>query len=178
MTNYDEILRYFVIALIVIVALVIVGIIIKIILRSPFEYPYFNCNFDVSRKRNVDIENLIDRYLIENRFTPIREHMDQIENWKMASEYAVNDAILKKLRLKQYQEAIDDGNAFVFVTERNQTRYKQKNYVRTPYVVKMQDDSYSCSYEDLKERYEELEKINFKCTLKEYYSKNKKSKWD
>ena len=33
------------------------------ILRNPFHYPYFVRSFDVSRKRNVDIEDYIDKYL-------------------------------------------------------------------------------------------------------------------
>ena len=39
------------------------------ILRNPFHYPYFVRSFDVSRKRNVDIEDYIDSLVIELRTT-------------------------------------------------------------------------------------------------------------
>ena len=48
-------------ALIGICVCVIVGYIIYRILRNPFQYPYFNRTFDVSRKRNVDIIDYVDR---------------------------------------------------------------------------------------------------------------------
>lgn len=36
-------------------------------LRNPFRYPYFEQTFDVSNKRNVNIEDWIDRFLANKR---------------------------------------------------------------------------------------------------------------
>lgn len=36
-------------------------------LRNPFRYPYFEQAFDVSNKRNVNIEDWIDRFLANER---------------------------------------------------------------------------------------------------------------
>ena len=51
----------------VIVVTVILGYIIHHILQNPFHYPYFTYIFDVSNKRNVCIEDYIDRYLCDER---------------------------------------------------------------------------------------------------------------
>ena len=48
---------------IILLLIVVVAWVIARILASPFRYPYFVETFDVSRKRNVDIEDYIDRFL-------------------------------------------------------------------------------------------------------------------
>lgn len=46
----------------VLIALVVclLALVIARILRNPFRYPYFELDFDVSGKRNVHIDNLVD----------------------------------------------------------------------------------------------------------------------
>jgi 5-methylcytosine-specific restriction endonuclease McrA len=57
---------------------------------------------------------------------------------------------------------------FIFEFIRKQTRYKQVNYVRTPYSVYIKVSSCSHSINFIKQRYDELSKIDFQCTLSEY----------
>ena len=40
------------------------------ILSNPFSYPYYTHEFDVSRKRNVNIEDYIDRFLCDKKKNP------------------------------------------------------------------------------------------------------------
>lgn len=49
-------------------------LIVITILQSPFSYPHFVHVFDISGKRNVDIRDLIDRYINETGFEPIESH--------------------------------------------------------------------------------------------------------
>lgn len=57
---------------------------------------------------------------------------------------------------------------------RTVTRYKQQNYVRTPYKVTQEEQRFSYSYDYLKERYQKLENINHECTLNEYHCENQR----
>lgn len=86
----------------------------------------------------------------------------------------INNSIMKKYRAKQYQMALNDNEAYNFYLTRNQTRYKQKNYIRTPYKVIQIVDSLSCNYDFLFNRNDQLKAIDYECTLKEYNSKNQR----
>lgn len=165
---------FFYIVMLIITVCVIAGIdYLHIYLKSPFEYPYFIRKFDVTGKRNIDIEDYIDTYLIENRFDEIQNYYNMIQRWKVDSEEKVNKTIFKKLRRKQYLETIDDEHAFVFQTIRKRTRYTQSNYTRSPYKVEMVDSQKEFSYKDIYNRYMELENIDFECTLREYHNKTR-----
>ena len=55
--------------------------ILYLIFKSPFKYPYFKYYFDVSGKRNPDIENLIDNFLNQRKFLVIKKKEKEIERW-------------------------------------------------------------------------------------------------
>lgn len=160
--------------IILIGAISIVGFVLYLILKSPFRYPYFEYSFNVSGKRNPDIENLIDNFLNHRKFLMIKRHKEEIEQWKMECQKKIEKSILKKHRTKQYQKSLDDNEAYNFYLTREQTRYKQINYIRTPYKVVQTIDSFSCNYKFLFNRNEQLKAINYECTLKEYNSKNQR----
>lgn len=65
--------------IILIGAISIVGFVLYLILKSPFRYPYFEYSFNVSGKRNPDIENLIDNFLNHRKFLMIKRHKEEIE---------------------------------------------------------------------------------------------------
>ena len=145
------------------------------ILKSPFKYPYFVYQFDVSGKRNVHIEDIVDNYLNKNGFDEISKHGNVIDEWKQESQEKLEKAIFKNLRLKQYLKSLDDENAYRFIAIRQQTRYKQKNYVKTAYKVDVVDSERGYSYQQLLKEYEALEDIGFQCTLREYDSKKQRN---
>lgn len=145
------------------------------ILRSPFHYPYFTYTFDVSRKRNVDIADYIDKFLCDDaNWQMIRQHEVHIEQWKADSEQYLQSCCLKKYRARQYRKALGDNRAFLFATVREQTRYRQRNYVKTPYKVPVTDSELAVSWEWLTERYMRLDEINFEATLKDYHGRNQR----
>lgn len=158
---------------------VVTGIIIAVIwlkgsLQSPFRYPYFTYVFDVSGKRNPQIENLLDEFLIKGGFEQILAHQDIIEQWKSNSLQYVNKCFLKKLRMRQYQASLSAGKDFHFYFVRTQTRYRQSNYVKYPYQVLNTTNTFTFSLKDLEQRYAKLADINFVCSLQEYHNKNQR----
>ena len=143
-------------------------------LSSPFHYPYFKMAFDVSGKRNPDIEDYIDKYLIENGFDAIERHHNRIIIWKKSCEQLIQTSKLKKRRANQFAMCIDDDNAFCFSLCRNQTRYRQSNYIKEAYSVSttVYEDSYD--YNWLLSRYRQLQEINFEATLSDYHKKEQR----
>lgn len=150
------------------------GILLYAILKSPFSYPYFVYNFDVSGKRNPRIEDLLDNYLISGGFGVIQSHKKRNEQWKQDNLRKIERSLLKQYRRRQYLRVIDDNGAFVFFFVRSQTRYTQRNYVKSSYKVNVKSNSFAYSYEYIQQRYNELASIGFECTLQAYHSKNQR----
>lgn len=121
--------------------------------RNPFYYPYMNIGFDVSRKKNPKIEDYIDEYLKENGIEELEKHCQYVGQWKVRSLDIANASHFKKERLKQLTFIIDDEHMFNFCMYRKQTRYKQKNYVKYPYVVNMPCGNFSTNIDWIRERY-------------------------
>ena len=144
------------------------------ILKSPFSYPYFIHEFDVSGKRDPQIEDWIDTFLISGGFKNIQDHLRIIDQWKADSYRRIEKDVLKKYRRRQYERTLDDNKAFVFHFVRSQTRYRQRNYIRSSYKVNVITDSFSCNYEYIQHRYNDLKSIGFECTLRAYHSKNQR----
>lgn len=154
--------------------LIVIATIICKILESPFHYPYFIHKFDVSKKRNPNIEDYLDMYLISEDLAEIDAHMDRIEKWKLDCEQRIKRSILKKYRQKQYNKSIDDKSAFKFYFTRSQTRYKQRNYVKSSYKVQVDDEYFTCDYDYIIDRYDQLADIDFECPLRAYHSNNQR----
>ena len=147
---------------------------LHVILKSPFSYPYFIHRFDVSGKRSPHIEDLLDTFLISGGFIRIQSHQKVIEQWKTVCQRRIDKSILKKYRRKQYEQVLNDSAAFKFYFIRSQTRYQQRNYVKTAYKVKVQADCFVYDFYYIKDRYKQLEDIGFECTLRKYHSKNQR----
>lgn len=162
------------IAAIVVVVLII--FLLYLIFRSPFCYPYYTVTLDVSGKRSPKIYDLLDQYLIEHGFDEFTKQFHCVETWKTDCQKCIKRSRLKKLRTRQYEKAVDDHHLFQFQLTRNQTRYKQKNYVRTSYIVSVPVDRFSYSFEVIQKRYSELLKIGFVCTLSEYHAKDQRKR--
>lgn len=163
-----------IIAAVILLFVVFVIAVIAAFLKSPFKYPYFTHYFDVSGKRNPQPEDLIDQFLIEGNFLLLQEHNEKIRLWKTKCKKKIEHSILKKYRVKQYRECLDDDNAYEFVLFRQQTRYRQKDYVKKSYKVSQAVEYFDCDYMYLLNRDRQLADINYECTLREYHSKNQR----
>lgn len=156
---------------------VIVCIMVRI-LRNPFQYPYFTLTFDVSGRRNVHLEDLVDEWLCEpNTWQTIVEHHRRVEAWKLREAERAEKAFrpLVKRRRRQLAEVMDDGREFRFVTIRDQTRYRQRNYQKFSYVVSVPDKELAVDLNWLKRRRDALEQVGFETTLRKYHAKSQRS---
>lgn len=166
---------HFYLTIVLCVIFVVFLLILHDILHSPFQFPYFIYEFDVSGKRKPSIENCLDEFLVSGGFSMIESYCDDVEQWKFASIQRVEGSILKQYRMKQFERACDVKEPFRFSMYRLRTKYKQVNYVKYPYKVEVFEGSYSYSYAVIKKRYDALVAIDFACTLQQYHSKNQRS---
>ena len=150
--NSDTIYTIVIITIVVIIALFLV-------LKSPFHFPYFTYDFDVSRKRNPQIEDLIDKFLIDGNFYMIQKHTERIFLWKQECQDLIQKSKIKKFREKQFYDCLEGENAaFRFYLTREQTRYRQQNYVKMAYKVTQTINKFCCDYTYLQNR----NKVNVK----------------
>lgn len=150
------------------------AVLLYLVFKSPFSYPYFIYDFDVSGKRGPQIDDLLDMFLISGGFEHIQNHQKKIDQWKQESCQRIEHSLMKKYRRWQYLCALDDDSAFEFRFLRSQTRYKQKNYVKSSYKVNVITNSFEYNYEYIQRRYDDLADIGFECTLRAYHSKNQR----
>ncbi len=141
---------------------------IKLILKNPFKYPYLYVTIDISHRRNVDYEDEIDRLLCEDGLEKFLNHDNYVQEWKADTKRIIKESILRRYRQSQFESILDDCNMFIFVFTRNQTRYKQQNYVKHKYKVAISEEEISYDISRLIIRYNSLKAIDFECTLKEY----------
>lgn len=163
--------------LIVIIILFILGLLyifLYWIFSNPYNYPYKEIEIDVSHKRNVKIMDEFDRYLCEYSITIFHNHYQYVQDWKKKTEDKISKSLLKTWRKKQYFNVIDDEHMFIFLLTRGQTRYRQRNYVKTPYKVDVEINRVEYNLGQVVKRYELLSKIDFQCTLNEYHSKEQR----
>lgn len=163
-------MNWYMYAMIIAVVLVIFAGILWNILKSPFSYPYYDKDFNVSGKRNPEINDFIDKYICKYGLCPFSNHYKKVEEWKEFNRKFIEKCRLKNLRKKQLDEAIDDTHMFRFHLVRNQTRYRQKNYVKSSYVVRISIDDRTYSFDWIQQRFAALELIGFECSLSEYAS--------
>lgn len=152
----------------------IIALLYYIVLKSPFSYPYFIYESDVSGKRNPKIDDFLDTFLISGGFDSIQYHQTKISQWKQTAYQQVEYSLLKKYWKQQYERTLDDNRAFMFHFVRLQTRYKQRNYVKSSYRVKVKTESFTYNYEYIQHRYYDLKNIGFECTLRNYHSKQQR----
>lgn len=152
----------------------LLAVLLYLIFKSPFSYPYFIYDFDVSGKRSPQIEDLLDTFLISGGFEYIQNHQKKIDQWKQNSCQKIEHSLIKKYRKWQYLRTLDDDSAFMFHFVRSQTRYRQKNYVKSSYKVNVRTNSFAYNYEYIQHRYDDLADIGFECTLRAYHSKDQR----
>lgn len=142
--------------------------------KSPFSYPYYEVFIDISGRRSVDIYDAIDDYLIEKGISEFQIHEKYIQSWRENCRRKISRRPFKRLRERQFYKCLDTKNMFQFVLSRNQTRYKQINYRKYGYQVKVEDSRFSTDLGWLLRRYDELKEINLECTLSEYQQKDQR----
>lgn len=143
---------------------------------SPFDNnPIFVEKIDITGLRKPEIEEQIDLWLIDGHFTTIQDHEEVTNFWMNKAITKLRETkYFKKHREEQYEHALKKSCQYTFVLTKNQTRYQQRNYEKYSYIVEQEVGTYVFNYDYLKNRYKQLQDINFECTLKQYNSKNQR----
>ena len=165
-------------ALLIGIVVFLVALVIARILRNPFQYPYFVERFDVSGRRNVHIDDLVDEWLCApGAWECALEHHRMVGAWKASQAAKAEHSFgpLVRRRRRQLAETVDDEHEFRFVTVRDQTRYRQRNYQRTSYKVSVPDKELAVDLGWLKKRRDALAGIGFETTLRKYHAKSQRS---
>lgn len=166
---------YIGIAAIVLIVIFLIAIpIIWYINHNPYIYPYYTLDIDVSRKRNVTLENEIEKYILAYGFSAFKQHQQHILSWEKQVEENISHSLFKQKRTQQYIDVKDTSCAYHITLKRQQTRYSQTNYVRTPYTIYMTSDEQYYSYDELVNYYKRLKSIDFEATTKDYHAKNQR----
>lgn len=142
---------------------------------SPFVYPHFETKVDVSRKRQPDKWDVVDHFLCDadNRDV-LRDYARRAAVWEAEQMAFLTVCRLPFRRLRQYSEAIGCEPSCRFDTVREQTRYRQSDYVRIPYTVVVPCDTFRVRLETLVKRNEQLAAIGYEATLREYNAKDQR----
>lgn len=138
--------------------------------KNIFRVPSCDINVDVTGKRKVDSCEEIERKLMTMNKDFFVNYNDAVQK-----EYAERVEKYKnnKRRLMQLEEAYGNKQIFAFIVVREQTRYKQCNYVRYPYKVTTIDDEVRLSLDEIMLVYKNLERMHG-LTSSEYHAANQR----
>lgn len=142
---------------------------------NPFTCPHLKAEVDVSRKRQPDRWDVVDRFLCDagNRAT-LRDYAQRVEDLNGEQKAFLTVCRMPFRRLRQYVETTDAEASCRFVTVRDQTRYHQVDWVREPYTVSVACDEFRVNLETLAKRDEKLAAIGYEATLREYNAKEQR----
>ena len=98
----------------IIIALAIILLLIHSYLTSPFKYPHYEHDFDITGLKNPTFTQLIDAYLIEHGIETFAEHHERVLAWKEQNLQRALSSTGKKQRRKQYERSLDDAHEFLF----------------------------------------------------------------
>ena len=150
-----------VIALMVLIAL-IRGIIAKL-----NYYPNETFEMDLTNKRKMDENDLVDYYIVNFGTQQVDRHINEIENWEKA-KIASYQGNVRKIERFEARCSKNRLKAFRFVGYRIQTRYKQVNYQRYPYQIKVVANDVSASKAFLVDRISFLREHDYDVTYNQY----------
>lgn len=131
--------------------------------KSPYSFPYFIQEFDVSGIEDPCIDDMIDNMLIRYGVGEIIQHNKHIGNWEKETWERASKSPFKQHRRRQYLESVDDDHAFVFYFVVPQIVIKGNEHHREN--VRIATYSFSALY--LVNRYARLKDTEFRCTLNE-----------
>ena len=147
--------------------------------HNPFYYPYKVVYIDITGKKKSSISKEFDRFIINmglDSYVWLEKQEKLVKKWKKESQNLINaEKLFRGHRKEQFQRCIDDEHMFVFIFTKETTRYRQRNYQRTPYKVQTTVQELRISPKKLREHIDKLEEIDFAAPLEEYYAKNQRS---
>lgn len=132
-------------------------------------YPQLKCEVDLTNKKNILADTLIDTYIIKNGIEPFENHIKEIEQWKKnkIEKYKGNAKKIEKFNTRCLANC---SKAFFFQSYRIQTRYYQVNYQKYPKKVRVNNAPVSVDESFIIERIDFLKKHDYNVTFNQYHA--------
>lgn len=163
--------------MVAIIMIVLIAVIIAYI-RSPFSFPYMSIECDVTGKRNLIREDIIDEALLDPDITSeISEHEDYIKDWQKWCRKRIEKSPFKRRRKKQYKRSIPSKDKiYRFRLYRRRKKYTKSADRRYHYHYTRQIPAgeFTAGIGELKLRYRKLRKAGFKGTMGELERKKQR----
>lgn len=161
---FKEIFYYLLVLFILMILFIIIINIIKDIINY---YPNKIVEIDISKKKKMDDSDLLDYYLVNYGTEQVEIHVDEIKMWKRRklSKIWNNKDKVNKLEARWKK---NEMKAFKFVGVRTQTRYRQRNYQRCGYKVKIISNTFFISDEKIMDRIKFLKEHDYNVTYNNY----------
>lgn len=137
-------------------------------------YPTKIIEIDITGRRNVDVMEVFQEYLLQNGIAEFRDYHSVLGAWKQACSRKIQDAFFPNICRSKYQQMLDENDPFCVRFIRMRMRYTQYHYVRTPYKAKELDDELYFTFAMVEEEYRELRHIGFETTTRKYAMKNQR----
>lgn len=151
-------------------------------------------DIDVQGRRNIDFNECVEEYLIENGIAFVDKHEKKFKEAKEKWEIEFNkwekkcEEMISKSRTrggqkftrrtyedersKAIQSCADEGIVFVLIRKIKQ--YRQQNNVRYPYYATQIEECRALYPEQLRQMYKKLESIGFETTTRKYHQLNQR----
>lgn len=169
--------------LFVVIGLIVLFVLINGYFKKPFSYPRIVVNVDIFKKRQPVYDDYIDEWIngLPNHKQSVNDEFTKALNkWDLDCEAYIKRSFLwQKHRIDLYrairhQVVQRDYQMFEFVFSRSQTRYSQKNYQKTAYVVQNVDNTLIFTLSQLLDIADELDEINYETTRTKWCAKNQR----
>lgn len=145
----------------------LVGLVIYFIVKRLNYYPNFTREIDLTNKPKISDSDLIDYYIINFGVELVNKHIERINAWKKETilKYGNNERKIAKFKLRCEKNCC---KAFTLIGVRTQTRYRQVNYVRHPYKVKVVSNRISFNSRFIIDRINFLKEHDFSVTYNNF----------
>ncbi len=166
---------------IAIVAAIIFFCILAQRFQIPFDYPKIRCEIDISGKRTPSYQDYIDQWIINNKDVGVKSIFNElISAWECEAEQRLKNLLFwKKYKTKIYKDmrkevVRGEKYPFVFIFFRMQTRYRQQNYQKEAYKVRIIEHTEERTLREMLSIDKALQEIGYETTREKYFSKEQR----
>ena len=168
----------------IIAALIIISAGIVIVIdrfRNPFQFPVIEEVIDISGRRQPSYEECIDQWIIDHRRQDLSSMFNEMfQHWDTAAKNYIEKTWFWKSHKEDLYFAMralileKSYKSFEFTFTRNQTRYTQKQYQRSAYIVQNVEHVERLTLNDMLAIDDVLEEIEYETTRQKYFAKNQR----
>lgn len=166
-----------VISFLILFAVIAFSVVFASYIRNPFSFPYKRFYVDVTGKRNVIREDVIDTVLLKKGIDKeIVQHEDYIRKWHKWCKVKADKSLFKRRRKKQLKSVIPQKDEFYcFIAFRSRKKRSYYRGIGYHYTRRVTDSNFHAGAKELQVRLKALKKHDFKGTIGELNRKQQRS---